>query len=68
MYQDGSNGVNGPIVSAHPMCLNRRVSASEVPCMYGRPTLILGLVPVDVLLLPQSSSEMPAKACEAKKN
>ena len=50
MYQDGSNCVNGPMVSAHPCALNARVSASEVPCMYGKPTIVVGMVPVDVVL------------------
>ena len=46
-YQDGSNGGNGPMAIC---ALNTRESDSEVPCMYGKPTLVLGMVPVDEVL------------------
>ena len=49
MYQDGSNGVDGPMVSAHPMCFEHTCE-----CLGGalcvRQANILRLVPVDVVL------------------
>ena len=50
MYQDGSNCVDGPMVGANPCALNTRVCTSVVPRMYGKPTIAVGLVHVDVVL------------------